>query len=422
MSEVVIIGGGAAGMAAAVFAGRNGAKVRLFEKNEKLGKKLFITGKGRCNFTNACDMEELFQNVVTNPKFLYSAFYSFTNQDAIGFFEELGVETKVERGNRAFPSSDHSSDIIRALQQEMRRLGVQIRLHTTVKSLLTKENQVTGIILEDGETIAADAVILAAGGASYPVTGSDGAGVRMASKVGIPVKESAAALVPLVVSEDYIPLMQGLSLRNVALKIMDQRRVIFDEFGEMMFTHFGITGPLVLSASSRITRKLEKQNLKAFIDLKPALTEEQLDARVLREFEQGKNRQFKNVIPALFPARMLSVMLALSAIPYDKKVNEITREERQAFVKLIKSFPMTITKTRGLDEAIITQGGIDTKAVNPSTMESRQYEHLYFIGEVLDVDALTGGFNLQIAWSTAFLAATAIQEQTQKDGGMNIEL
>lgn len=413
MTDVSIIGGGAAGMAAAVFAGRAGARVQIFEKNEKLGKKLFITGKGRCNFTNACDVDELFQNMVTNPKFMYSAFYTFTNQDAIQLFESLGVPTKVERGNRAFPRSDHSSDIIRALEQEIHRLGVKVHLKTTVKSLKALEGRVTGIELADGEILSADAVIVATGGASYPVTGSDGDGYRMAEALSIPVKEPVAALVPLVVSEDYIPLMQGLSLRNVSLRIVDGKRVLFDEFGEMMFAHFGITGPLVLSASSVITRKLERQNLKAYIDLKPALTEEQLDARVLREFEQGKNKQFKNVIPVLFPARMVSVILALSDIPYDKKVNEITREERHAFVKLIKALPMTITKTRGLGEAIITQGGIETKAVNPSTMESKKYKNLYFIGEVLDVDGVTGGFNLQIVWSTAYLAALAIQENDE---------
>lgn len=411
MTNVLIVGGGAAGMAAGVFAARAGLNVEIFEKNDKLGKKLFITGKGRCNFTNACDTEELFQNIVTNPKFMYSAFYTFTNQDAIELFESLGVPTKVERGNRAFPKSDHSSDIIRGLEQELRRLGVRIHLRTAVKSLKTEKERVTGIELDGGDKIMADAVIVATGGVSYPVTGSDGDGYRMADKLSIPVKEPVAALVPLVVSEDYIPLMQGLSLRNVTLRIMDGKKVLFDEFGEMMFTHFGITGPLVLSASSVITRRLERQQLKAYIDLKPALTEEQLDARVLREFEQGKNKQFKNVISVLFPARMLPVILALSDISYDKKVNEITKEERHAFVKLIKALPITITKTRGLEEAIITQGGIDTKAVNPSTMESKKYKNLYFIGEVLDVDGVTGGFNLQIAWSTACLAALAIQEQ-----------
>lgn len=408
MAEVLIIGGGAAGMAAAVFAGEAGHHVRIFEKNEKLGKKLFITGKGRCNFTNACDMEELFHNVVSNPKFLYSAFYTFTNEQAINFFERLGVRTKVERGNRAFPASDHSSDIIRGMERRMKELGVSIHLNTRVRELLEENESIVGICLEDGTKIFGDRVILATGGCSYPVTGSDGDGFRMARQVGIPVTTLRPALVPLVVKEDYIPMLQGLSLRNVELTIRDKKKILYNGFGELLFTHFGISGPLVLSASSFVGKKLGEGSLQATIDLKPALTFEQLDQRLIREFEAARNKQFKNALGGLFPSKLVPVILALSEILPDKKVNEITREERQGFIKLMKSFPMTIVKTRGFGEAIITQGGIDTRSIHPSTMETKQLRNLHVIGEVLDLDALTGGFNLQIAWSTAYAAVQGI--------------
>ena len=408
MAEVLIIGGGAAGMAAAVFAGEAGHHVRIFEKNEKLGKKLFITGKGRCNFTNACDMEEYFHNVVSNPKFLYSAFYSFTNEQAIDFFERLGVRTKVERGNRAFPASDHSSDIIRGMERRMKELGVSIHLNTRVRELLEENESIVGICLENGKKIFGDHVILATGGCSYPVTGSDGDGCQMAKQVGIPVTTLRPALVPLVVKEDYIPMMQGLSLRNVELTIRDKKKILYNGFGELLFTHFGISGPLVLSASSFVGKKLGEGPLQATIDLKPALTFEQLDQRLIREFEAARNKQFKNALGGLFPSKLVPVILALSEILPDKKVNEITREERQGFIRLMKSFPMTIVKTRGFGEAIITQGGIDTRSIHPSTMETKQLRNLHVIGEVLDLDALTGGFNLQIAWSTAYAAVQGI--------------
>ena len=408
MAEVLIIGGGAAGMAAAVFAGEAGHHVRIFEKNEKLGKKLFITGKGRCNFTNACDMEELFHNVVSNPKFLYSAFYSFTNEQAIDFFERLGVRTKVERGNRAFPASDHSSDIIRGMERRMKELGVSIHLNTRVRELLEENESIVGICLENGKKIFGDHVILATGGCSYPVTGSDGDGYQMARQVGIPVTTLRPALVPLVVKEDYIPMLQGLSLRNVELTIRDKKKILYNGFGELLFTHFGISGPLVLSASSFVGKKLEEGPLQATIDLKPALTFEQLDQRLIREFEASRNKQFKNALGGLFPSKLVPVILALSEILPDKKVNEITREERQGFIRLMKSFPMTIVKTRGFGEAIVTQGGIDIRSIRPSTMETKQLRNLHVIGEVLDLDALTGGFNLQIAWSTAYAAVQGI--------------
>ena len=405
MSNVLIVGGGAAGMAAAVFAAEAGCTAELFEQNEKLGKKLFITGKGRCNFTNACDTEELFRNIVTNPKFLYSAFYGFDSGRAVDFFERLGVKTKVERGGRAFPYSDHSSDIIRALERRMKELGVKVHLNTRVRGLWTEEDAAAGLVLEDGSRVRGDSVIVATGGCSYRSTGSTGDGYRFAESTGHTVQEPHPALVPLVTAEEYIPRLQGLSLRNVSLKIGRGKKTYFEGFGEMLFTHFGISGPLALSASSYIGRYLKDGFLSAEIDLKPALSDEQLNARLLREFDCARNRQFKNAAAPLFPARLLPVMLELGGIPGDKPVHEITRQEREGFAEKIRHFPFTITGTRGWQEAIITQGGVNVREINPSTMESRKKKNLYFIGEVLDVDGVTGGFNLQIAWATARAAA-----------------
>lgn len=393
-------------MFASVFAARAGHDVHVFEKNEKLGKKLFITGKGRCNLTNACDMEELFQSVMSNRKFLYSAFYGCTNDTVLDFFHQAGLKTKTERGMRVFPESDHSSDVIKTLEREMKKNGVHIHLRTEVKEVLTEEGQVRGVRLLH-ETIDADAVLIVTGGCSYPVTGSTGDGYRFARQCGHKVTEILPSLVPMETKEAYILRLQGLSLRNVTLSIYDGKKKLYEEFGEMMFTHFGITGPLALTASAKIGKTVNEKEVAAFVDLKPALSPEQLDARILREFEQGKNKQFKNVIAGLFPATMLPVMLELGQIPPEKKVNEISREERKNFADLIKAFPFTITGLRGLEEAIITKGGVSVKEVNPSTMESKKVQGLYFAGEVLDLDALTGGFNLQIAWSTAFAAAQA---------------
>lgn len=417
MKKILIVGGGAAGMAAAVWAAEQGMEVHVFEQNEKLGKKLFITGKGRCNFTNACATEELFDSFVTNPRFLYSAVYGYTNYDVIDFFENLGVSTKMERGGRMFPQSDHSSDIILAMERKMKELGVKIHLKSKVKRLLVAEgkegtrSKITGVELENGSVIPGDAVLLATGGSSYQSTGSTGDGYRMAKEWGHTVTQVLPSLVPMVTAEEYIPRMQGLSLKNVTLSIFDGKKRVFEEFGEMMFTHFGITGPLVLSASARTGKLLKKNYLTARIDLKPALSEEQLDARLLREFESGKNKQFKNVVDGMFPAKLLPVILEIGGIDPHKKVNEITREERTAFIGKVKAFPMTITGLRGFQEAIITQGGISVKEVDPRTMESKKVEGLYFAGEVLDLDALTGGYNLQIAWSTAHAAAMAAGEE-----------
>lgn len=398
-------------MLAAVYAARQGMEVHIFEQNEKLGKKLFITGKGRCNFTNACQTEELFDAVLTNPRFLYSAIYGFTNYDVIDFFEQLGVRTKMERGGRMFPRSDHSSDIILSMEKEMRRLGVKIHLQTRVKDVWYEKSgekiRAAGIVLENGSRIEGDAVLAATGGISYPSTGATGDGYRMAREAGHKVTELLPSLVPMVTAEDYIPRMQGLSLKNVQLSIQDEKRTVFEEFGEMMFTHFGITGPLVLSASGKVGKLLKKSYLSARIDLKPALSREQLDARLLREFLAAQNRQFKNVLPALLPSRMIPVMLEIGGIAGDKKIHEITRREREGFIDKIKAFPMTITGLRGFQEAIITKGGVEVKEIDPKTMESRKVRGLYFAGEVLDLDALTGGYNLQIAWSTGHAAAMA---------------
>lgn len=450
MSKVLIIGGGAAGMMAGVFAARNHHEVHILEKNEKLGKKVFITGKGRCNVANACDTEELFPAVMSNPKFLYSGFYSFGPQDVMNFFEEAGVPLKIERGNRVFPQSDHSSDIIRALERELKKAGAVIHLHTAVKEIVKEsetdsasENQsqnefrneaadqesakakdkagkadntvkekITGVILEDGTFIKGDAVIVATGGFSYQSTGSTGDGYRFARELGLKVTDISPSLVPLKTKEDYIPKLQGLSLKNTGLTIKNGKKVLYEDFGEMMFTHFGVTGPMILSASAHIGAKLAKApngELSAYLDLKPALTKEQLDARILREFEAGQNKQFKNVIGVLFPSSLTPVMLELGGIPAEKKIHDISREERQHFIDLIKAFPFTITGMGEFKEAIITKGGVSVKEINPGTMESKKISGLYFAGEVLDLDAVTGGYNLQIAWSTAYLAAQAIQ-------------
>lgn len=412
MSKLLVIGGGAAGMMASIIAAQKGMEVQVFEQNEKLGKKLFITGKGRCNFTNACATEELFDAFLTNPRFLYSAVYGFTNYDVIDFFENLGVRTKMERGGRMFPLSDHSSDIILSMERKMKELGVKIYLKTKVKKILIDKTQeeigrVSGIELDNGTKIKGDKILVATGGISYASTGATGDGYRMAKDAGHTVTELMPSLVPMVTAEEYIPRMQGLSLKNVRLSISDGKKCVFEEFGEMMFTHFGITGPLVLSASGKVGKLLKKSYLSAKIDLKPALTEEQLDARLLREFENAKNKQFKNAVDSMFPAKMLPVILEVGGIAPWKKVNEITKEERTMFIEKVKAFPMTITGSRGFQEAIITKGGVQVKEINPKTMESRKTEGLYFAGEVMDLDALTGGYNLQIAWSTAYAAASA---------------
>lgn len=404
MSNVIVVGGGAAGMMAAVFAARNGQNVQLLEKNEKLGKKLFITGKGRCNITNAADIEDLFTAVISNPKFLYSGFYSFTNQQVIDFFEELGVKTKIERGERVFPVSDHSSDVIAAFSRELKLLGVSVSLHTEVRELLCEQDKVCGVLLTNGKKMKADALIVATGGISYPSTGSTGDGYRFAKETGHRVTELLPSLVPMEVRQWYAKELQGLSLRNIEIRITDGKKKLYEEFGEMLFTHYGVTGPVILSASSVVGKTLRKKELTLHIDLKPALSEEQLDKRILREFDANHNKQYKNSIDSLFPAKLKPIMIELSGIEPEKKVNEITKEERQRLVHLIKDFTMTLTGLRSYNEAIITKGGVSVKEIDPGTMESKKMKGLYFAGEVLDLDAVTGGYNLQIAWSTGYLA------------------
>ena len=405
MNRVIIVGGGAAGMMAAVAAADNGKQVCLIEKNEKLGKKLFITGKGRCNVTNAADTEMLLTNVCTNAKFLYSAFYSFDNNAVMSFLEQAGCLLKTERGERVFPVSDHYSDVIAAFRRELEKRGVEIRLHTVVKELCAEEGQITGVILEDGKKLFADNVIVCTGGISYPSTGSTGDGYRFAEETGHRVTEPRPALVPLSIEEEWCGQLMGLALKNVSLRLICGKQEVFEGFGEMLFTHFGISGPLVLSASSFY---MPGEKTKAMIDLKPAMDEEQLDRRLLRDFDENKNRQFKNALGGLFPIKLIPVMIELSGIHPDKRVNEISREERKRFISLMKNLPLTVTGTRDFTEAIITRGGVSVKDINPSTMESKKVKGLYFAGEVLDLDALTGGFNLQIAWSTGHLAGSSL--------------
>lgn len=406
-------------------------RVFLIEKNEKLGKKLFITGKGRCNVTNACEVGDFFSNVMEHAKFLYSAVYGFDNHAVMEFFEKAGCPLKVERGQRVFPKSDHSSDIIKALEQELRRLGVQVLLNTEVKRVRTtplaaeaeKKSgkgkqaycaEVSRIELYDRITrkkseLNADKLIIATGGCSYILTGSTGDGYRFAKECGHSIIPTMPALVPFSVREDWCYKLQGLSLKNIQVCVELDKKQIFSDFGEMMFTHYGVSGPLILSASSYYVHQIcrEKNHdreAKLIIDLKPALTSEQLDKRILRDFDANKNKQFKNVINSLFPAKLAPVMPVLADIDPDKRINEVTRKERERFVQVIKRMELTITGVRDYDEAVITKGGVSTSEVSPSTMGSKLVKGLYFAGEVLDLDALTGGFNLQIAWSTGYLA------------------
>ena len=409
MSKVAVIGCGAAGMFAAAAAAKQGHQTEIFEKNERAGKKLYITGKGRCNLTNDCDPEDVLKNVCTNRKFLYSAVYGWTSQDTIRFFQNEGMRTKTERGNRVFPESDRSADVIDTLRHVLERLGVTIHFGSPVKDLWIEEGKIRGLIMENGTRRETDAVIVATGGLSYASTGSTGDGFRFARAAGHTVTALSPALVPMNIKESFCERLQGLSLRNVKITVLDGKKKLFEDFGEMLFTHYGVSGPLILSASSLIGRKYLEKKPVLSIDLKPALSTEQLNARILRDFEKGKNRQFKNALGELFPAKLIPVMVDYSEIAPDKAVNEITREERLNFSYKIKNFRLTITGLRDYNEAIITKGGVSVKEVNPSTMESKFVKGLFFAGEVLDLDALTGGFNLQIAWSTARAAGLGIE-------------
>lgn len=426
MSNVIVIGGGAAGMFAAYQAASCGHRVCLLEQNEKLGKKIYITGKGRCNLTNASDMETIFANVMSNRKFLYSAFYACTNDSVLSFFEGYGLATKIERGNRVFPVSDHSSDVIAALTRALKDKRVQICLNTKVQELLTEElphdpslseaeqkklpaQRVTGVRLTGGRVLSADAVILATGGVSYPSTGATGDGYLFAEKTGHKITPPTPALVPFNIKEEWCRELQGLSLRNISIRICNGKKKLYQDFGELLFTHFGVSGPVILSASSAVKSEMWSKEPMLYIDLKPALDLEELDKRLLRDFDEQKNKQFKNALGHLFPAKLIPVMITLSGIDPDKKVNEISKEERRTFAQLIKKLPLTIAGTRGWNEAIITRGGVSVKDVDSSTMQSKRVKGLYFCGEVLDVDAMTGGYNLQIAWSTGFLAGCSIE-------------
>lgn len=403
MKKVIVIGGGAAGMIAAIFAAKNQKKVTLIEQNEKLGKKLFITGKGRCNFTNACDIEELFQSVVTNPKFLYSSFYSFSNDMVMDFFEKIGLPYKVERGNRVFPVSDHSSDVIKVLEKEMKNAGVEILLNTKVSSLIIENNICKGVNIKGGNAIYSDSVIVATGGVSYPRTGACGDGYKFAKSAGHSIVETKPSLVPFELSDACCKELMGISLKNVSATIYADGKKIYSDFGEMLFTHFGVSGPIIIKASAYIHKYLDK-NLTLTIDLKPALDEKQLDERIIKDFTIFINKQLKNGLDKLLLRALIPVIIEKSGLDGDKKINEITKGERHKLLMTIKNVPFKISGLRGWDEAIITKGGIKVKEVDPGTMESKLTKGLYFAGEVLDLDALTGGFNLQIAWSTGYLA------------------
>lgn len=402
MTDVIIIGGGAAGCMAAVHAARFGKSVIVFEKNERTGRKLRITGKGRCNVTNNSSMEEHMKNIPVNPRFLYSSYSSFSAEDTMAFFEELGVPLKTERGNRVFPVSDKADDIADALNHEMKKLGVKV-IHKRVSGLIIEDRKCCGVTA-GREEFRSESVLIACGGKSYPNTGSNGDGYVLAESAGHTITDIKPSLVPLVSPDKYCAEMMGLSLRNVTLKLFDREKIIYSELGEMLFTHFGVSGPLVLSASSHI-RDMQPDRYMLKIDLKPGLTAEQLDMRIQRDFSENLNRDFANGIRKLLPAKLIPAAVRLSGIPAEQKVNGITREQRKKLGELIKDFPVRISAFRPVDEAIITSGGVSVREINPKTMESKLVSGLFFAGEVIDVDAYTGGFNLQIAFSTAYSAA-----------------
>lgn len=439
MSRIIIVGGGAAGMLAAVFCAAGGHTVLLFEQNEKLGKKIYITGKGRCNLTNACDMETLFENVVTNPRFLYSAFHGFSNRDTIDFFNAIGLPTKVERGERVFPASDHSSDVIRVLENELKRRKVQIFLNTKVAKIRTESGRFASVLTGQGCEIAGDACIIATGGLSYPTTGARGDGYRFARQLGHTVTKLYPSLVSLTLDSAYPKELEGLALKNIAVCVSMDRwmqeeivpaaagksakkkkrpaegALLYKDFGELVFTARGVSGPVILSASSYIADSFEKCRMSLHIDLKPALSIEQLDARILRDFDEAKNKCFKNALDHLLPQKLIRVIIELSGIPPEKQVNAVSKEERRRLACLLKDLVFPIAASGDYTEAVITKGGVNVREINPSTMESRLVPGVYFAGGVLDVDALTGGFNLQVAWSSGWLAANAAGASGQAD-------
>ena len=400
-------------MMSAILIAEQGHSVTVFEQNERIGKKLYITGKGRCNFTNACSRDNFLSSVISNPRFLYSAYDTMDSEAVIDFFERHGMKTKIERGNRAFPASDKSADVIDTLRDAMRRQGVKVRLRSRVTRILTDEERVTGLAVlnpDDGveKCLDFDRVIVATGGLSYPSTGATGDGLRFAGELGLRVTKTSPSLVPIECEERYCEEMQGLSLRNVELHIKNGKKEVFNEFGEMMFTHFGVTGPFILTASARIGHLIGKKELRTYIDLKPAVSEEKLDDRILRLFAENPNKAVQNVVNELYPAKMLPVILDLCGIDAGKKVHDVTKGERLQIVQMTKRFPLTFTRLRDYNEAVITKGGVSVREIDPGSMEAKKIEGIHFVGEVLDVDALTGGFNLQIAWCTAAQCAKAI--------------
>lgn len=404
-ADVVVIGGGASGMMCSAVAAERGLDVILLEPNKILGRKLRITGKGRCNVTNNCDIKEFLTNIPGDGRFLYSALNRLSPRDTMELFEGLGLKLKTERGNRVFPVSDNANDVAGALQRYMHRSGVRIE-RCSAKHILTENSAVVGVQTDEG-VIDCRAAVICTGGLSYPLTGSKGAGYKMAQELGHTVTERRPSLVPLESNDEYCAQMQGFSLRNVTLSAFEDGKLIYKELGEMLFTHFGVSGPLVLSASSHM-RNFGKANYTLSIDLKPALDEKKLDARLLRDFEKYANHDFANSLGDLAGKAMIPVLIELSGIPADTKVNSITREQRHALLTLFKNFPVSISGPRPIDEAIVTSGGVSTKEINPRTMESKLISGLHFAGEVMDLDAYTGGFNLQIAWSTAYTAANSL--------------
>jgi len=411
--KTIIIGGGPAGMLAAISAAKAGNQVTIIEKNKILGKKMLITGKGRCNITSSLDIDEFIKNIPGNGRFLFSAFKNFTNQDIIDLLLKNGLKVKTERGNRIFPVTDKAQSVIDAILKEMKRYAnIQIKTNSEVIKILTKENEVIGVKLQTGESLNASKVIIATGGKSYPLTGSNGAGYNLAEELGHTIVKPRGSIVPLTAETELCQSLQGLSLRNIEIQIRDieKNKKIYEDFGEMLFTHFGVSGPTILSSSAHLLRykdledALKNRKIKLIIDLKPALDEETLDLRIRRDFEEFKNKAFKNSLEKLLPQKMIPVIIDISKIDGNKKVNEITREERLSLVKLMKNFEIIITGFRPVEEAIVTAGGISIKEINPKTMESKIISGLFFAGEIIDVDAYTGGFNLQIAYSTGYTA------------------
>ncbi len=415
--KVVVVGGGPAGMMSAITSAQNGNEVTLLEKMNTLGKKLLITGKGRCNVTSSLNIDDFIKNIPGNGMFLYSAFKNFDNEDIINFMKEQGLQLKEERGNRMFPITDKSQDVLKAFTSKLKESGVKIKVNTEVKNILVNQNNEVIGVKTDKETIYTDKVILATGGKSYPLTGSTGDGYKMVKKLGHTITKIKPSLVPLQAHEmEVCQQLQGLSLKNISIKINDlqSNKTIYEDFGEMLFTHFGVSGPIILSSSAHLVRYknldnlLKNREIQLIIDLKPALSKEKLDERILRDFNEIKNKQFKNGLDKLLPRKMIDVIIEKSEINPNKNINEITREERKSLVQLIKGFKILIKGFRPIEEAIITSGGINIKEINPKTMESKLIKGLYFAGEIIDVDGYTGGFNLQIAYSTGFTAGMNI--------------